>query len=204
MNILHIDSACLGDNSASRQLTAAVIDALRNHHWDANVAYRDLSAAPLTHVTGPLLQVLRGQWNNAIPLNDELQAESLLTELLLAEFMAADMIVVGAPMFTLGIPSTLKTWLDRVVVEGRTFETGPGGQTKGLASGKRVVLVATQGGPADPAAGDFHAAFLHAVFRQVGIRDISVVRADSLALGPKARTAAINDALKQVAALSAQ
>ncbi|MRV75612.1 FMN-dependent NADH-azoreductase [Duganella sp. FT92W] len=203
MNILHIDSACLGDNSASRQLTAAIVDALRVRHWDANVAYRDLGASQLSHVTGPLLQVLRGQWNSAIPLNDELQGEVMLTELLLAEFMVADVIVLGAPVLTLSVPSTLKAWLDRIVLEQRTYTVAPNGRTTGLAKGKRVIVASTRGGPTLAGMNEYHTGYLKAVFAMVGITDVHVLEADNLAQGSAAREQAIEAAMQQAALLAA-
>lgn len=203
MNILHIDSACLGDNSASRQLTAGLVDALRERHWDANVAYRDLGASQLPHVTGPLLQVLCGQWNNAIPLNEELQGDVMLTELLLAEFMVADIIVLGAPVLTLSIPSTLKAWLDRIVLEGRTYTVSANGRTTGLASGKRAIVASTRGGPTLAGMNDYHTGYLKAVFAMIGITDVRVLEADGLALGSAARAQAIDAALQQAALLAA-
>ncbi len=203
MNILHIDSACLGDSSASRQLTAAVVDALRVRHWDANVAYRDLAAGPLDHVTGPLLQVLRGQWNSAIPLNDALQGDVMLTELLLAEFMVADIIVLGAPVLTLSVPSTLKAWLDRVVLEGRTYTVAPDGRTTGLAGGKRAIVVSTRGGPTLAGMNDYHTGYLRAVLAMAGVTDVQVLEADGLALGTAAREQAIEAALRQATLLAA-
>ncbi|GAB2863324.1 FMN-dependent NADH-azoreductase [Pseudoduganella ginsengisoli] len=203
MNILHIDSACLGDNSASRQLTAAIVDALRVRHWDANVAYRDLGAGHLPHVTGPLLQVMRGQWNSTIPLNEDLQGDVMLTELLLAEFMVADVIVLGAPVLTLSVPSTLKAWLDRVVLEGRTYKVSPSGRTIGLATGKRAIVASTRGGPTLAGMSDYHTGYLKAVFAMVGITDVHILEADNLAQGTAAREQAIEAALQQAALLAA-
>lgn len=203
MNILHIDSACLGDNSASRQLTAAIVDALRVRHWDANIAYRDLGASHLPHVTGPLLQVMRGQWNSAIPLNEALQGDVMLTELLLAEFMVADVIVLGAPVLTLSVPSTLKAWLDRIVLEGRTYSVAPDGSTCGLAPAKRAIIASTRGGPTLAGMSDYHTGYLKAVLAMLGITDVRVLEADGLALGSVAREQAIDAALQQAALLAA-
>lgn len=207
MNILHIDSSALGDNSASRQLTAAAVASLCNHDKRARVVYRDLAATPLSHVSGPLLQVMRSQWDKSIPMNQELSAEAMQSESLLAEFLDADLLVVGAPMYNFSVPSTLKAWLDRIVQVGRTFSYGENGNPQGLALGKRVVVVSTRGGPM---AGrphevlmDHQEAYLKAVFGFLGVAEISVVRAEGIGIGPEARALAIEGALRQAAELRA-
>lgn len=116
MNILHIDSCALGDHSVSRQLTANAAAALAEIDHTARVIYRDLAAAPLSHVSGPLMQAMLGQWDKNIPMSAELRAEVLQSESLLQEFLDADVLVLGAPLCNFSIPSTLKVWLDRLLL----------------------------------------------------------------------------------------
>lgn len=203
MNILHIDSACLGDHSASRRLTAAAVEALCAGQAQASVVYRDLSASPLSHVSGPLMQVMRAEWDSAIPMNAELSAEALLSQSLLTEFLAADVLVVGAPMFNMSVPTTLKAWLDRILQKGRTYDVGNDGRSIGLARGKRVVLVSTRGGQPHETLADHQEAYLQAVFGCMGIVDVSVVRAEGIALGAEMRAQAMAGALRQAAGLRA-
>jgi FMN-dependent NADH-azoreductase len=115
MNILHIDSCALGDHSASRQTTAATVAALTAANEHATVLYRDLAASPLSHASGPLLQVISQCWDNDIPMNAELRAEALQAASLLQEFHDADVVVLGAPMYNFAVPSTLKAWMDRLL-----------------------------------------------------------------------------------------
>jgi len=115
MNILHIDSCALGDNSTSRQITAAAIAALTSANDQATVLYRDLAASPLSHASGPLLQVISQRWDDDIPMHAELRAEALQSASLLQEFQSADVVVLGAPMHNFSIPSTLKAWMDRLL-----------------------------------------------------------------------------------------
>lgn len=115
MNILHIDSCALGDNSTSRQITSAAIAALTAADDQATVLYRDLAASPLSHASGPLLQVISQRWDADIPMNAELRAEALQSASLLQEFKEADVVVLGAPMHNFSIPSTLKAWMDRLL-----------------------------------------------------------------------------------------
>jgi FMN-dependent NADH-azoreductase len=201
MNILHIDSDCLGDHSASRRLTAAAVEALCAGDGQASVVYRDLSASPLSHVSGPLMQVMRAEWDSAIPMNAELSAEALLSESLLAEFMAADVLVVGAPMSNLSVPTMLKAWLDRIVQKGRTYDVCANGHSVGLAKGKRVVMVSTRGGQPHEMLADHQEAYLQAVFGFMGISEVHVVRAEGIALGAEMRAQAMAGALRQAAEL---
>src|SRR5690606_27231630 len=112
----------------------------------------------------------------------------------LEEFLAADTVVVGAPMYNFGIPSTLKAWIDRLAIPGRTFrytEKGP----EGLAGGKKVVIVSARGGlyaaGSAGAAADFQEPYLRQVFGFFGIDDVEIVRAEGVNLGPQQKAEAI-------------
>ncbi len=140
MNILHIDSCALGDHSTSRQLTANAVAALAEIDHTARVIHRDLAAAPLSHVSGPLMQAMRGQWSKHIPMNAELRAEVLQSESLLQEFLDADVLVLGAPLCNFSLPSTLKAWLDRLLL-GSTPDACRLPQE--LLRDKRVLLLST-------------------------------------------------------------
>lgn len=115
MNILHIDSCALGDNSVSRQVTSATVAALTEANAQATVLYRDLAASPLSHASGPLLQVISQRWDADIPMNAELRAEALQSASLVQEFQDADVVVLGAPLHNFSVPSTLKAWMDRLL-----------------------------------------------------------------------------------------
>jgi FMN-dependent NADH-azoreductase len=184
MNILHLDSSILGDNSASRQLTAETVAHFRAGHPDAHVDYRDLAATPLTHLSGA---VLGG-------------SESELGEAILAEFLAADVVVVGAPMYNFGVPSQLKAWIDRVCVAGRTFKYTENGPV-GLAGGKKVIIVSSRGGAyiGGGEAYDHQEAHLTTLFGFLGVTDVSVVRAEGLAMGDEARNKAFDSARSAIA-----
>ena len=115
MKLLHIDASVLGDNSVSRQLSAAVVARFNETVENLDVTYRDLDRNPIPHLSsGSLAQVDA--------------AEATDAEAVMQQFLAADVIVIGAPMYNFSIPSTLKAWIDRVAVAGRTFkytENGP-------------------------------------------------------------------------------
>ncbi|KAA2213617.1 FMN-dependent NADH-azoreductase [Pseudoroseomonas oryzae] len=203
MKILHIDSSLLGDASISRRLTASIVGALRQDAPGAGISYRDLAATPPSHLSGQVLQAMTSSQPEA--LTEAQRQERDLTDALLAEFLAADIVVIGAPMYNFSIPTQLKAWIDRIAQAGKTFrytENGP----VGLAGGKRVVIASSRGGAyaADAAsqALDHQEAYLRTVLNFFGITDISVVRAEGLALGDAARGKALLRAQAQIDAMA--
>ncbi|MGO4154242.1 FMN-dependent NADH-azoreductase [Cupriavidus basilensis] len=200
MKILQIDSSVLGGHSASRSLTAKVVADLRAKHPEATLTVRDLDQDAPAHLSGALLPVLGGPKDG---LNAVQESELQRTEAFLKEFLEADVLVVGVPQYNFGIPSQLKSWIDRIAQAGRTFkytETGP----VGLAGGKRVIVVSSRGGVRQDAnALDLHEQTVDVVFRFLGLTDITYVRAHGLAMGPEAREASLVAANGAVAALAA-
>jgi FMN-dependent NADH-azoreductase len=171
MNILHIDSCPLGDHSPSRQSTANAVAALLDAAPSARVVYRDLAAAPLSHVSGPLMQAMRGQWNRDIPMGKELRAEVLQSESLLQEFIDSDVLVLGAPLSNFSAPTTLKAWLDRLLLAGTAVNAGARADA---VRGKRVLLVSMPSHvlgeePAMMAAMESH---VRTVFRHIGVSNV--------------------------------
>lgn len=198
MKLLHLDSSILGDNSASRQLSKAVVDAWKNADSSVQVSYRDLAADAYSHFSAATL-VAGG---TPAELRDAAQKhEAELAEATLNEFLAADAVVIGAPMYNFTVPTQLKAWIDRISVAGKTFaydENGP----KGLAGGKKVIIVSTAGGiHAGQASGIAHEDYLQLLLRFLGITDIEVVRAEGLAYGEEPRKQALAAANGQVAGL---
>ena len=198
MKLLHLDSSILGDNSASRQLSKAVVDAWKNADSSVQVSYRDLAADAYSHFSAATL-VAGG---TPAELRDAAQKhEAELAEATLNEFLAADAVVIGAPMYNFTVPTQLKAWIDRISVAGKTFaydENGP----KGLAGGKKVIIVSTAGGiHAGQASGIAHEDYLQLLLRFLGITDIEVVRAEGLAYGEEPRKQALAAANEQVAGL---
>lgn len=191
MKLLHIDSSILGDNSASRQLSAEVVKAWQTAQPGVDVTYRDLASDAINHFSGATL----GALGTAAELRDAAQKhEAELSAVSLAEFLAADAVVVGAPMYNFTIPTQLKAWIDRIAVAGQTFrysETGP----EGLCGNKKVIIVSTAGGlHAGQASGAAHEGYLKLLFGFLGITDIDVVRAEGLAYGDDVRSEAMSEA----------
>jgi FMN-dependent NADH-azoreductase len=201
MHLLHVDSSILGANSASRQLTAEVVEAELRRVPGLTVVYRDLAADPLGHISGGHLGAAQG---TGLELPPELRREVALGQAALAEFLASDIVVVGAPMYNFTIPSQLKSWIDRITVAGQTFKYGPEG-VQGLAGGKKVIIVSTRGGlyGSETPMGSFdhQEPYLRSLFGFLGITDIFVVRAEGLAMGDN-RAASMDAARSAIAALA--
>ena len=203
MKVLHLDSSPLGSASVSRQITAAVAAALAGN--SGSVVYRDLAADPIGHLDGKLISAMR-PLPGAAPTDDAaVKAGLALNEAVLEELFAAEAIVIGAPMYNFSVPSQLKTWIDRIAQAGRTFRytaTGP----EGLAGGRRVVIVSSRGGmyagTAFETALDHQEAYLRGVLGFLGLTDVTIIRAEGLAMGAEAREKAIGAALAQSAALT--
>jgi FMN-dependent NADH-azoreductase len=191
MKLLHLDSSILGDSSASRQLTREIVDTLRAAESNLQVTYRDLVANPIPHIAGSTLAA------NGTPAelrSPTQQVEAAESENTMNDFLAANVLVIGAPMYNFSIPTQLKAWIDRIAVAGKTFRYGANGP-EGLAGGKKMIIVSTAGGKhAGSPTNVGHEDYLMTVFRFLGITDITIVRAQGLAMGPDARDAAFADA----------
>jgi len=190
MKLLHIDASALGAYSVSRGLTAAIVAEFVQNHPGVNVTYRDLHAAPLGH------------WGLPAGENDPAAAEGAAV---LEEFLAADVIVIGAPMYNFGITSSLKAWIDRIAVAGKTFQYTSAGP-EGLAGGKRVIIASSRGGvysvQGSPAAGmDFQEPYLRAVFAFLGVTDIEFVRAEGVAMSDDHKAQAVDGAIASIGGL---
>ena len=177
MNLLHLDSSPLGDASVSRQLTAAIVAKLKTANSGLSLIYRDLALAPPDHLTAELLQVVK--FRNLDGLNSRQKQELALTDALVDEFLAADVVVIGAPMYNFSVPTQLKAWIDRIAQAGRTFkytEKGP----VGLAEGKKLFVASSRGGVYSTSdsgrAMDHQESYLKTVFGFLGITDITVTR----------------------------
>ena len=191
MKLLHIDSSILGDNSASRQLSREVVEAWKAADPSVEVVYRDLAADAIAHFSAATL-VAAGTPED---VRDAAQAfEAKLSAETLEEFLAADAVVIGAPMYNFTVPTQLKAWIDRVAVAGKTFsytEAGP----QGLCGNKKVIVVSTAGGlHVGQPTGVGHEDYLKVLLGFFGITDIEFVRAHGLAYGDEARSKALNDA----------
>ncbi|HVW78144.1 MAG TPA: NAD(P)H-dependent oxidoreductase [Alloacidobacterium sp.] len=186
MKILHVDASILGQYSMSRQLTASIVDKLRKTNKHAEVIYRDLVAAPPAHMT---LATLPGDHPSAAmagPLDSAAQSIRDDSQKMLDEFLAANTVVIGVPMYNFGIPTQLKAWVDMIVVPGKTFTYSPNGAV-GLMGKKRAIVAITRGaayGPESPfAAGEHAESYMHAVLSFLGITHSEFVIAEGTMAG---------------------
>jgi len=201
MKLLHIDSSVLGPHSVSRQVSSAIVARLRQTHPGLEVTYRDLTSTPLTHLSGSHLAAAQG----ATPSVD-VQQDLALGQAVLEEFLAADIVVLGAPMYNFTIPSQLKSWIDRILVAGKTFKYGAQG-AEGLAGNKRLIVAISRGGfygAGTPAAALEHLeSYLRGVFGFIGITNPDFISADGVQVGPEYREKALAGALEAVTRLQA-
>ncbi|MEF9979198.1 MAG: NAD(P)H-dependent oxidoreductase [Thermomonas sp.] len=185
MKLLHLDSSILGQHSASRELGAAIVARWQRDVRGLEVTHRDLAANPLPHLSGASLAQADAD-------------EAATAAAVMDEFLSADVIVVGAPMYNFGIPSQLKAWIDRVAVAGKTFRyTAEGPQ--GLAGGKQVIVAATYGGKHPVESGrNFVEPYLRQVFAFLGITDVEFVSADSLSVSHEQRAKSMSAANERI------
>jgi FMN-dependent NADH-azoreductase len=193
MKLLHIDSSVLGPHSVSRQVSAAIVERLRQAAPGLDTTYRDLSSTPLAHLSAPHLAAAQGAVPDAA-FRDDIAASQAVLE----EFLAADIVVLGAPMYNFTIPSQLKAWIDRILVAGKTFKYSAQG-AEGLAGNKRVIVAVSRGGfygAGTPAAvGEHLETYLRWVFGFIGIANPEFISADGIQVGPEHREKALANAL---------
>ncbi|QOZ09157.1 FMN-dependent NADH-azoreductase [Bradyrhizobium sp. CCBAU 51765] len=201
MKLLHLDSSVLGPHSVSRQVSAAIVDRLRQATPSLEVVYRDLTQTPLAHLSGSHLAAAQGA-----PAPAELAPDLAASAAVLEEFLSADIVVIGAPMYNFTIPSQLKAWIDRILVVGKTFKYGAAGP-EGLAGGKRVIVAISRGGyygAGSPVAALEHLeSYLRGVFGFIGIHNAEFIIADGIQVGPDHREKALAGALQAATSLRA-
>ncbi|MEA2929190.1 MAG: FMN-dependent NADH-azoreductase [Hyphomicrobiales bacterium] len=188
MNILHITSSPRGAASFSNRVADNVLGELRRRQADASIVTRDLAETPLPHIDADFVTATRSPGG---PQTGAQRALLALSDELVDELLAADVVVIATPMINFTIPSNLKAWIDYVARAGRTFsysEAGP----KGLVTGKHAILVAARGGVyANNPALDFQVPYLKGVLAFLGITDVEVLEVEGTAYGPEAAEKAV-------------
>ena len=201
--LLHVDSSVLGTHSVSRQLTAEVVADYLAAHPATTVDYLDLAVDAPSHFD---TNSIGSRGAQAEP-TDVQRRENAISEKLVTQFLAADVVVIGAPLYNFSVPTQLKAWIDRLAQVGRTFkytEKGP----VGLAGGKTVIVASTRGGLYSTSEGgqamEHQESYLKVVFGFFGITDVRIVRAEGLAMGEAAKAAAIESARAEIRTASAE
>jgi FMN-dependent NADH-azoreductase len=202
MQLLHIDSSVLGSNSASRALSTEIVARQVALHPGIQVIHRDVAADAALHLSSAHLAAWQGGTVQDVALGADLAKGGAYLD----ELFAADIIVIGAPMYNFSIPSQLKAWIDRVVVAGKTFRYGANG-AEGLLENKRVFIASSRGNvyaAGSPAAAlEHHESYLTGVLSFIGLTDVTVVRAEGLAFGAEAKEAAMSKARQNIASIAA-
>lgn len=204
MQLLHVDSAITGAQSVSRQLSRQVVDSWVAAHPGTRVTHLDLVTHAPAHLTQDALALRMGQTDN---LSEAQKRENAVTEGLLQQFLAADVIVIGAPLYNFSIPTQLKAWIDRLAQPGRTFRYTASGP-EGLAGGKTVIVASSRGGLYSTSEGgramEHQESYLQTVLGFLGITDVRFVRAEGLGMGEAAREAALTSAQADIRAHTQQ
>ena len=201
MKLLHIDSSVSGSNSVSRQLTARIVEQWRNAHPGLAVEYLDLASDAPNHLSA---ESLGFRLPPSDALSDAQKRENALSEALVSQFLDADVIVIGAPLYNFSIPSQLKAWIDRIAQAGRTFKYTAQGPV-GLAGGKTVIVASSRGGIYSTSeagrAMEHQESYLQTVFGFFGITDVRFVRAEGLNMGEERKAEALAGAEQSIQAL---
>ena len=205
MKLLHIDASILGSGSVTREVTALIVKRIAAHEG-ITVTYRDLAAEALPHLTFASMPGDHPASGHAGPLDAAQQAVRDASQAMLDEFIAADVVVIGAPMYNFTIPSQLKAWIDRIVIPGKTFRYTPQGP-EGLVRGKRVIAAIARGGfygPDTAAVSAEHAeSYMRSVFGFLGVTDLEFVLAEGLSAGEESKGKAIASAREAIGQLAA-
>ena len=190
--LLHIDSSILGGNSVSRQLTAQIVASWRAAHPATEVSYLDLAVETPGHFSADAMGFRLPP--SSEQLSEAQKRENALSEALVSQFLAADVLVIGAPLYNFTIPTQLKAWIDRIAQIGRTFKYTDKGPV-GLAGGKTVIVASTRGGMYSTSdagnAMEHQESYLKTIFGFFGMTDVRFVRAEGLAMGEAAKMAAL-------------
>jgi FMN-dependent NADH-azoreductase len=200
-NILIVDSAATGDSSVSRRLTGE-IEAILRGRGPVRIVRRDVGTDPIPHLTAATTPAIRG----AAAETGAARKALALSDALIAELKAADLIVIGAPMYNFGMASTLKAWFDHVARAGLTFRYSAAGP-EGLLAGKRAIVVETRGGfysDGPAAAMDSQEPHIRTLLGFMGIDDVTFVRVEKLAFGPEQAAASIAETIAALRSIAVE
>ncbi|MEJ8853024.1 FMN-dependent NADH-azoreductase [Variovorax robiniae] len=198
MKLLHVDSSVLGTNSVSRLLSAEIVGEWRKANPQATVEYLDLAVDTPNHFSADAIAIKTGP--QAAPTEAQ-RFENAVSERLVSQFLASDVIVIGAPFYNFSIPTQLKAWIDRLAQIGRTFKYTDKGPV-GLAGGKTVIVASSRGGVYSTSEGgqsmEHQESYLKVIFGFFGITDVRFVRAEGLGMGDAAKNAALASARSDI------
>ncbi|MBD2019767.1 FMN-dependent NADH-azoreductase [Leptolyngbya sp. FACHB-36] len=205
-HLLHIDSSPRGERSHSRRLTREFVEAWKQAHPTDSVTYRDVGRNPVPHVDEPWIAGAYAPLEQRTP---EAQAAIGISDQLVDEFLAADLYVIGIPMYNFSVPSTFKAYIDQIVRAGRTFVFEPEDATnpyKPLVLGKKMVVITARGdsgfGPGERNEKmNYQDPYVRTVFGFIGITDITFIPVENDEFGGTSLAQSIANARTQVAQL---
>ena len=196
--VLQLHSSLFSGQGQSTQLSEQFVAALKAQDPDTRVVVRDLVADAIPHLDAERVQALMSAPEQRTPAQ---QAVLDLSDALISELKAADVIVLGLPMYNFGVPSQLKSYFDHVARAKVTFrytEQGP----EGLLKNKKAYVFATRGGRFVGTPADSQTNYVRDFLRFIGIEDVQFVYAEGLSMGDVPRAAGIADAARAIAELT--
>lgn len=188
--LLQINASLFADQGQSSRLAQRFVDAWRDRHPDAEVVVRDLTRDPLPHLDAARFSAFATPPEARDAAQVSIVAES---DALIEELRAADLVVLGLPMYNFGVPSQLKSWFDHLARAGVTFRYTPDGPV-GLVGDRRVIVFAARGGRYAGTPLDTQTGFVRNFLRFIGIESVEFVYAEGLNLGDEHRRDALADA----------
>jgi FMN-dependent NADH-azoreductase len=194
MNLLQINSSARRDASHSTRLANRIVERLRESAPNATLKVRDLNVVPHPVLDADALGALFTPAEQRTP---EQAARVALDDALIAEIQAADVVVLGVPMYNFGVPAPLKNWIDAISRAGVTFrytEKGP----EGLLKGKKLYVALARGGQYRNTPADTQVPYLKIAFAFLGLTDVQWVYAEGLAMGPDAEQKGLASAHQQI------
>lgn len=194
MKILQINSSARAEGSHSTRLANALVERLRTTQPQAELSVRDLGRTPHPMLDEVALQAL---FSPAAQRTPEQAARVALDDALIAEIQAADVVVLGVPMYNFGVPSQLKNWIDAISRAQVTFRYTANGP-EGLLKGKKVYVALTRGGLYRNTPNDTQTPYLQTFFGFLGMTDVQFVYAEGLAMGSEAEQRALASAYSQI------
>ena len=194
MKILQINSSARREASHSTRVANRLVQRLRDADPDASVNVRDLSDTPHPIMDEAALAAL---FTPEAQRSPEQTARVALDDALIAELQAADVVVLGVPMYNFGVPAQLKNWIDAISRAGVTFRYGANGP-EGLLKGKKVYVALARGGKYRNTPADSQVPYLMTVLTFLGMNDIRFVYAEGLAMGAESEQSAIASAYEQI------
>jgi len=194
MNILQINSSARSEGSQSTRLASSIVERLKAGQPDASVTVRDLAAQPHPALDEAALGAL---FTPAEQRTSEQNARVALDDALIAQIQAADVVVLGVPMYNFGVSTQLKNWIDAIARAKVTFQYTANGP-EGLLKGKKVYVALTRGGFYRDTDADSQVPYLKMMLGFLGMTDVEFVYAEGMAMGPEAEQKAIASALQQI------